>query len=106
MSLFRELKQRNVLRVGAAYVVAAWLLIQVAETIFPLFGFDDTPARIVVIVLAIGLIPALVFAWAFEFTPEGLKKESHPVHRPANGQETQYPDSCRDGARDHVFCSR
>jgi TolB-like protein/Tfp pilus assembly protein PilF len=54
----------------------AWLLIQVAETIFPLFGFDETPAQIVVIVLAIGLIPALVFAWAFEFTPEGLKKES------------------------------
>lgn len=60
---------------GAAYLVAAWLVIQVAETIFPLFGFDDTPARIVVIVLAIGFLPALVFAWAFEVTPEGLKKE-------------------------------
>ena len=76
MSFFNELKRRNVLRVGAAYVVAAWLLIQVAETIFPLFGFDDTPARIIVIVLAIGFIPALIFAWAFEMTPEGLKKES------------------------------
>ena len=52
------------------------MLIQVAETIFPLFGFDDTPARIVVIVLAIGLIPVIVFSWAFEMTPEGLKKES------------------------------
>ena len=61
---------------AAAYVVVAWLLIQVAETIFPLFGFDDTPARIVVIVLAIGIIPAVIFAWAFELTPEGLKKES------------------------------
>ncbi|NNE05296.1 MAG: hypothetical protein HKN15_06195 [Xanthomonadales bacterium] len=69
-------KARNVLRVAAAYVVGAWLLIQVAETIFPLFGFGDTPARIVVIVLAIGFIPALIFAWAFELTPEGLKKES------------------------------
>jgi len=76
LSLFNELKRRNVLRVGAAYVVVAWLLIQVAETLFPLFGFDDTPARIVVIVLAIGLIPTLVFSWAFELTPEGLKKES------------------------------
>jgi adenylate cyclase len=76
MSLFAELKRRNVLRVGAAYVVAAWLLIQVAETIFPLFGYGDTPARIVVLVLAIGFIPALIFAWAFELTPEGLKKES------------------------------
>ena len=75
MSFFNELKRRNVLRVGAAYVVVAWLLIQVTETIFPLFGFDDTPARIVVIVLAIGFIPVLIFAWAFELTPEGLKKE-------------------------------
>jgi len=76
MSLFGEFKRRNVFRVGAAYVVTSWLLVQVAETIFPLFGFDDTPARIVVIVLAIGLIPTLVFAWAFELTPAGLKKES------------------------------
>jgi adenylate cyclase len=76
LSLFNELKRRNVIRVGAAYVLGAWLLIQVAETIFPLFGFDDTPARIAVIVLAIGFIPVVIFAWAFELTPEGLKKES------------------------------
>lgn len=75
MSLFNELKRRNVFRVGAAYVVVAWLLIQVAETLFPLFGFDETPARIVVILLAIGFVPALIFAWVFEFTPEGLKRE-------------------------------
>jgi adenylate cyclase len=76
VSLFNELKRRNVLRVGAAYVLASWLLIQVTETIFPLFGFDDAPARIVVIVLAISFLPALIFAWAFEMTPDGLKKES------------------------------
>ncbi len=76
MSLINELKRRNVLRVGAAYVVASWLLIQVGETIFPLFGFDDTPARIMVIVLAIGFFPALILAWAFELTPEGIKRES------------------------------
>jgi len=75
LSLFNELKRRNVLRVGAAYVVAAWLLIQVAETIFPLFGFDDTPARIVVIVLAIGLVPSMIFSWVFELTPEGLIRD-------------------------------
>jgi len=61
--------------VGTAYVVTAWLLIQVAETVFPLFGFDDYLARIVVTVLAIGFIPALVLAWAFELTPGGIKKE-------------------------------
>ena len=75
MSLYQELKRRNVFRVGAAYVVIAWLLIQVAETIFPLFGYDDRPARIVVVVLAIGFIPSLILAWVFELTPEGLKKD-------------------------------
>jgi len=57
-------------------VVGAWLLIQVTETIFPLFGFGDTPARLVVIVLAIGFIPSLVLSWVFEITPEGLKKDA------------------------------
>ncbi len=76
MSLFSELKRRNVLRIGTAYVVGAWLLIQVAETIFPLFGFGDTPARLVVIVLAIGFIPSLVLSWVFEITPDGLKKDA------------------------------
>ncbi len=58
MSLYQELKRRNVLRVAIAYLAGSWLLVEVAETIFPLFGFDDTPARIMVIVLAIGLWPA------------------------------------------------
>jgi TolB-like protein/Flp pilus assembly protein TadD len=75
LSLFNELKRRNVLRVAAAYVVASWLIIQVVETLLPAFGFGDAAVRIASIVLAIGLIPALVFAWAFEITPEGLKKE-------------------------------
>lgn len=76
MSLFLELKRRNVFRVGAAYVVASWLVIQVVETIFPAFGFGDAAVRITTIALAIGLIPTLILAWAFELTPEGLKKES------------------------------
>ncbi len=75
MSLIAELKRRNVLRVTAAYVVVAWLVIQVVETIFPAFGFGDTAVRAVVIVLAIGLVPVLVLSWAFEITPEGLKLE-------------------------------
>jgi TolB-like protein/Tfp pilus assembly protein PilF len=76
LSFFNELKRRNVFRIGAAYVVGAWLLIQVTETIFPLFGFGDTPARLVVIVLSIGFIPSLILSWVFEFTPEGLKKDA------------------------------
>jgi hypothetical protein len=72
---FEELKRRNVLRVAAAYIVVSWLIIQVVETIFPVFGFGDAGIRFVIIVLAIGLIPALILSWAFEITPEGLKKE-------------------------------
>ena len=76
MTFFNELKRRNVIRVAAAYIVAAWLVIQVAETLFPVYGLADASIRLVVAVLAIGLVPVLVFAWAFELTPEGLKKES------------------------------
>ena len=76
MSFLNELKRRNVLRVATAYIVSSWLLIQVSETIFPLFGYGDTPARLVVIVLAIAFIPSLIFSWVFEITPEGLKRDA------------------------------
>ena len=76
MSLVAELRRRNVFRVALAYLAVAWLLIQVAETTFPLFGLPDSAARLVVVLLGIGLIPALIFAWVFELTPDGIKKES------------------------------
>jgi TolB-like protein/Tfp pilus assembly protein PilF len=76
MSLFAELKRRNVLRVAAAYIVTAWLIVQVVETLFPIYGLSDAAARTVVNILAIGLIPVLVVAWVFELTPEGLKKDA------------------------------
>ncbi|MDH5346113.1 MAG: adenylyl cyclase, partial [Gammaproteobacteria bacterium] len=75
MSLFSELKRRNVFRVAIAYLAASWLLIEVAETIFPLYGLGDAPARIVVTLLAIGFPLFLVFSWLYELTPEGLKLE-------------------------------
>jgi TolB-like protein len=73
--LFQELQRRNVIRVAIAYAVSAWLIIQVAETIFPLYGFDEGPARIVVTVLAIGFPLTLILSWIYELTPEGLKLE-------------------------------
>jgi adenylate cyclase len=73
MSLFHELQRRNVIRVATAYVVVAWLIIQVVETIFPAFGFADKAVRIVVIVFAIGFFPAVIAAWVFQFTADGLK---------------------------------
>jgi len=80
MRFFNELKRRNVLRVASAYVVTAWLAIQIADTLLPILGFDTAATRLVVIILAIGLVPTLAFAWAFEFTPEGLKRESEVAH--------------------------
>jgi TolB-like protein/tetratricopeptide (TPR) repeat protein len=86
MSFFNELKRRNVLRVAAGYVVAAWLVVQVVETIFPAFGFGDEAIRFVVIAFGIGFIPAVVVAWVFEWTPEGLKKDDGVEYRaPAVG---------------------
>ena len=61
---------------GTAYVVTAWLITQVAAATFPAFGLGGAGVRITVILLAIGLVPALVFAWVFEITPDGLKKEA------------------------------
>ncbi len=77
MGFIAELKRRNVIRVAAAYLVAGWLAIQIVETVFPAFGFGDAAVRGVVIVLAVGLIPAIVFAWAFEITSTGIKQEKH-----------------------------
>lgn len=54
----------------------SWLIIQVIETLFPLFGFSDAAARAVVLILVIGFIPAMIFAWVFELTPEGLKRDT------------------------------
>jgi adenylate cyclase len=79
VSLFNELKRRNVIRVGTAYIVLAWLVIQVVETVFPAFGFDEAPVRIAATLGLLGFIPTLIFAWAFELTPEGVRKESEVV---------------------------
>jgi adenylate cyclase len=75
VTIIDELKRRNVLRVATAYIVVAWLLIQVAETLFPLFGYGPAPARVVVIVVTIGLVPALILSWIFELTPQGLQRD-------------------------------
>ncbi len=80
VSLLKELQRRNVIRVATAYIVVAWLVIQVVETIFPAFGFSDNAVRVVVIVFAVGFIPALIMAWVFEFTPDGIKRDSDVDH--------------------------
>jgi len=76
LSIYTELSRRNVFRVGIAYVVASWVLLQIVDVIIPIFEIPDWAPKLIFVVLAIGLVPALIFAWAFEMTPEGLKKES------------------------------
>ncbi len=75
MSLFAELKRRNVIRAAGLYLVGAWLVVQVAGTILPMFGAPDWIARSIVIVLALGFLPAMIFAWVFALTPDGLKRD-------------------------------
>ena len=71
-----ELKRRNVIRMAGLYLVGAWLLTQVASTVLPMFGAPDWLPRTIVILLAIGLLPALIFSWIFEVTSEGLKRDA------------------------------
>ncbi len=75
MSLFEELKRRNVFRVGIAYTVSAWLILQVADIVLDNIPAPDWVMQVIMVLLAIGLPVALLFAWAFELTPEGIKKE-------------------------------
>src|SRR2546426_10140440 len=72
---FTELKRRRVYSVAVAYVVVAWLLIQVATQVFPFFGIPNWIVRLVVLLAIIGFPIAVVCAWAFEVTPEGIKLE-------------------------------
>src|SRR5438093_7428692 len=73
-NFFSELKRRNVYKVAIAYGVVAWLLMQVASQIFPFFEIPNWAVRLVVLLLIIGFPIALIFAWAFELTPEGIKR--------------------------------
>ena len=75
MSFFEELKRRNVVRVGIAYGVATWLLIQMTDILVPTLGLPEWIGKATIFLLLIGFIPALIFAWAFEMTPEGIKRE-------------------------------
>ena len=76
MSFLAELRRRNVIRMAGLYLVGAWLVVQVAETLLPAFDVPGWVLRALIIVLAIGFIPALIFSWVFELTPEGIKRES------------------------------
>jgi TolB-like protein/Tfp pilus assembly protein PilF len=82
-SFFAELKRRDVYKVAIAYAVVAWLLVQVATQVFPFFEIPTWGVRLVVLLIVIGFPIALVLAWAFELTPEGIKRtEDLDVSKP------------------------
>jgi TolB-like protein/Flp pilus assembly protein TadD len=80
LSLFNELRRRNVFRVGIAYVIVAWLILQVVDVIQNILSLPEWVGKLVLLLLVLGLPFALIFAWAFELTSEGLKRE-HEVDR-------------------------
>jgi len=75
-SLLGELKRRNIFRAAAFYAAAAWLLVQVATQVFPFFHTPEWLVRAIIIAAIAGLLPFIAFAWFYEFTPEGIKRQS------------------------------
>lgn len=82
MSLFDELHRRNVIRVIVAYLAAAWLVIQVADTVFPALDLPQSALTILIIVVGIGFVPVTVISWAFDLTPDGLKRDADIAEGP------------------------
>jgi len=80
-NFFSELQRRNVYRLAVTYAVVSWLLIQITTQIFPFFDIPNWAVRVVVLLLLLGFPVALILAWAFELTPEGIKRtEDVPPH--------------------------
>ena len=75
MSLIAELKRRNVIRMAGLYLVGAWLVVQVSSTVLPMYNAPQWLPRSIVILIAVGFIPTLIFSWVFELTPSGIKRD-------------------------------
>ena len=83
MNFFAELKRRSVYKVAVAYAVVAWLLIQIATQVFPFFEIPNWIVRAVILLFCLGFPVALILAWAFDLTPEGLKRTDSDAPEPA-----------------------
>ncbi len=81
-----ELKRRKVFRVAAAYLVAAWVILQVADQLVPILGLPDWTTRLVFLLLVVGFVPALIISWAYELTPEGVVRDE--ADTPASGAQS------------------
>lgn len=83
LRLYDELKRRNVFRVAAAYLAGAWLVVQLMESLLPIFGYPETAGQPIVIMLMVGFVPAVLLAWFFQFTPQGLRTQDELDLEPA-----------------------
>ena len=81
MSFFKELKRRNVYRVGLAYVIISWLVLQVVDVVVPILELQPWVSKLLFVMLAAGLPVALILAWAFELTPEGIRRDHEVDHK-------------------------
>ncbi len=88
MSFFGELKRRNVIRVGLAYIVSGWLLAQVAEFATDAFEAPAWVLKLITTFIVIGLVPVLMFSWAYEITPEGIRREAEVDHSRSITEQT------------------
>lgn len=75
MALIQELKRRNVFRVGILYLVAAWLLLQLTDVLSSLLPVPESAGSLVILFLVLGFFLVVLFAWVYEMTPEGIKRE-------------------------------
>ncbi len=93
-NLFQELKRRNVVRVGIAYLVIGWVLIEVSDTIAPMMSQPEWAPSLILYVLILGLPVALFFSWAYELTPQGVKKtaevDADDSITPATGRKLDF----------------
>jgi TolB-like protein/Flp pilus assembly protein TadD len=89
-NFFAELKRRNVYKVAVAYAVVSWLLVQVATQVFPFLEIPNWVVRLVIALVVIGFPIALVIAWAFEATPEGIKRTEAADSTPASASQKKY----------------
>jgi TolB-like protein/Tfp pilus assembly protein PilF len=89
-SFFSELKRRNVYKVAVAYAVVGWLIAQIATQIFPFLEIPNWVVRLVIVLIAIGFPIALVIAWAFEATPEGIKRTETADAMPATARHKKH----------------
>jgi len=86
LNFLSELRRRNVIRVAVAYLVAAWLLLQITDVLSSVLELPPTAAKFVLLLLVIGFVPALLFAWAYQVTPDGLRRDTGgaPSHETAH----------------------